>query len=100
VLRPWENGVFNPRTSEDVAGALGVSSTSMRRALKAEGASYNGFCENIRTDLACSKLRNTQDSIESIADYLGYAETRSFTRAFRDWTGYSPTGFRRLKDKF
>ncbi len=99
VLRPWEHGVFNPRTAEEVAEALGDSSTFMRRALKTEGASYNSICENIRTDLACSKLRNTQDSIESIADDLGYVETRSFTRAFRDWTGYSPTEFRRSKVK-
>ena len=97
VLRPWEQGVFKARSADEVAAVLGVSGNVMRRALNAEGTHFKKICEDIRRDLACAKLRNTQDTIESIANDLGYLETRSFTRAFRLWTGFSPTEFRRMK---
>lgn len=97
VLRPWETGVFKARTADEVAAQIGISSTVMRRALRDEGTSFQRICEEIRSDLACSKLRASQDSIESITADLGYLETRSFTRAFRHWTGMSPSEFRRLK---
>jgi AraC-like DNA-binding protein len=97
ALRPWEHGVYVTRSVDDVASELGMSGTSMRRKLKAEGSSYREVCESIRRDLACSKLRKTTDSIESIAEDLGYEELRSFTRAFRQWTGHSPSEYRRLE---
>jgi len=34
-------------------------------------------------------------TVETTAALLGYAESRSFTRAFRQWTGCSPLQFRR-----
>ena len=97
ALRPWESGVFTPKTTDEVAAELGITSTRLRRTLRNEGSSFNKICEDIRRDLACSKLLNTQNSVESIAADLGYLETRSFTRAFRDWTGLSPTEFRRMQ---
>ena len=41
-------------------------------------------------------LRQTALSVEQIADSLGYAETASFTHAFKRWTGRPPSRFRQV----
>jgi AraC-like DNA-binding protein len=49
--------------------------------------------ENVRRDAAMRRLSLTSQSVEAVAAALGYAEPRSFTRAFRRWTGMSPSEF-------
>jgi len=39
-------------------------------------------------------VARTALTVEQIADSLGYAETASFTHAFKRWTGRSPREFR------
>lgn len=97
VLRPWEQGIYAAKSANEVAAELGMSPVVMRRRLRSEGSSFRKVCEAVRRDLACAKLRDTGDSIENIAADLGYLETRSFTRAFRSWTGSSPIEYRMQK---
>jgi AraC-like DNA-binding protein len=36
--------------------------------------------------------------VKQVADAVGFRNEKSFTRAFRDWTGHSPAEFRRAKE--
>ncbi|PQA29057.1 helix-turn-helix transcriptional regulator, partial [Amnimonas aquatica] len=77
-------------TLEDVAGALLVSPRSLRRKLEAEGASFRGIVEEAREQLALQLLEMTDMKLDELSLHLGYADTASFTRAFRRWQGISP----------
>lgn len=44
--------------------------------------------------IACQKLQETDESINSIAESLGYLHTSSFTRMFKKVYGVSPTQYR------
>jgi AraC-like DNA-binding protein len=44
--------------------------------------------------MAIARLTRRGATIDRIAADLGYAETRSFTRAFRQWVGESPLRYR------
>lgn len=94
VLSPWARGVYQSMSAAQVAAQLGISEVVMRRRLKAEHSSFTQLCEGIRRDLACAKLKGSQDSVERIAEDLGYMETRSFSRAFKTWVGLSPVQYR------
>lgn len=82
-------------TIEDTAGRIAVSPRTLRRRLEERGTSYRSLLEQVRRKQAEELLAGTALSVERIADSLGYAETASFTHAFKRWTGRAPREFRR-----
>ena len=55
-----------------------------------ESSSYQKVKDGMRRDLALTKLVQEGCSVSEVAELVGYSEARSFTRAFRNWTGLSP----------
>lgn len=82
-------------TTAGLAQALGVSLRSLRRQLKAEDIQPQTVLEDVRRTYATELLKDTTLSTDEIAARLGYAEERSFRRAFARWTGMSPAQARR-----
>ncbi len=53
-------------------------------------------CSNLRIHLyATSLLSRTDYSLEQIADELGYSDVANFSRAFKRWSGRSPSNWRK-----
>lgn len=77
-----------------VADKLGLSRRSMQRKLQASGTSFAALVETLMEDRACDLLMSSNRSVTSIAHDLGYSDTAHFTRAFRRWTGMTPSDFR------
>jgi AraC-like DNA-binding protein len=77
-----------------VAAALGMSGRSLQRRLKDFGTSYAELLEETRRELACAYLRSHTYSVTEIAFLLGFDDSSAFARAFRRWTGDTPSGFR------
>lgn len=82
-------------TIEDVASHLAMSPRSLRRKLEDEGTSFRNIIEAERKQLATRLLEGTDMKLDEMALQLGYADTASYTRAFRRWFGTSPGEHRR-----
>ncbi|MFT3923932.1 MAG: AraC family transcriptional regulator ligand-binding domain-containing protein [Myxococcales bacterium] len=80
---------------DSVSRELGLSPRSLRRRLTDEGHSLTGLLEEARCRRARDELSICDESIDAIAERLGYADTSSFHRAFKRWTGQTPFDFRR-----
>lgn len=78
-----------------VAARLGMSEEALRRRLRREGTSFRTMLRQRRCALATRYLQETGLSILQIAQLSGYAETASFTRAFVEDTGMTPSEARR-----
>jgi AraC-like DNA-binding protein len=50
--------------------------------------------DDVRKELATNYMQGTDKSVTEITYLLGFAETSTFSRAFKRWTGQSPTRFR------
>ncbi len=81
-------------TLEALAASLNISAQTLRRRLRVEGTSYPQIKDEIRLDLALEYLTGGKLTIAQIAIKLGFSEPRSFTRAFKHWTGVSPSKYR------
>ena len=81
-------------SEEAVARALHKSLRSLQRRLKEQGTSYKQLLEETRRELAGQYIANSQYSISEITYLLGFSETSNFSRAFKRWTGKSPSAYR------
>ncbi len=82
---------------DEVAAELGISGQTLHRRLRDEGSSYQKIKDNYRREYALSALADQSLSIERLSQQLGFAEPRSFTRAFKQWTGQPPRSYLRSR---
>ncbi len=77
-----------------VAHTLFVSERTLKRRLHEENSRYQALVDEIRLERARGLLIRTTMNLGQIADALGYADAANFTRAFKRWTGVSPSHYR------
>ena len=80
---------------ENVADRLHMSDRTLKRQLAAEGTSFSSLVDEVRYRHATSLLSRTDYSLEQIADELGYSDVANFSRAFKRWSGRSPSSWRK-----
>lgn len=97
ILLHHESDTLYCPSFETLALNLSMSAQTLRRRLKVEGTSYPMIKDEIRRDLAIDYLQMSNRSITDISNALGFSEPRSFTRAFKHWTGVSPSKYTRSK---
>jgi AraC family transcriptional regulator len=79
-----------------LASDAGLSRFHFCRAFKeSTGLSPHAWLRQHQLEQALNKLRDTDDSIVSIAAALGYSSQTAFAAAFRKLTGETPSGWRR-----
>ena len=81
-------------TLGEVAGAVAMSPRTLQRRLDAEGTSFQATVEGCRRALAERLLRQTQRPIAEVAFLTGFSEPSAFHRAFKRWTGETPSRYR------
>ena len=79
---------------DEVCSALHTSRATLKRKLKADGATFQSLKDSFRLRRAKSLLGDTEASVEEIADELGFSDASGFTKAFRRWTGIAPREWR------
>ncbi|MDJ0750681.1 MAG: AraC family transcriptional regulator ligand-binding domain-containing protein [Woeseiaceae bacterium] len=77
-----------------VASDLNVSQRTLNRRLQAENTSFRQLKSEAMARWAKQYLRETDHSVEAIAEALGYRDTANFRRAFRKTVGCSPVDYR------
>lgn len=73
---------------------LGVSVRTLRRRLEDETATYRELLQQSLQERACTLLRDPNLTLQVISDALAFADTASFHRAFKRWTGKTPLQYR------
>ncbi len=77
-----------------VAFDLNISQRTLNRRLQAEKTSFRRLKSQAMARWAKQYLRETDYSVEAIAELLGYKDTANFRRAFRKSEGCSPVEYR------
>ncbi|WP_287907208.1 AraC family transcriptional regulator [Acinetobacter sp.] len=78
-----------------VAKALNTTPRMLQRDLKNRGVTFKIILSNVRKNFAKKHLRNENLSITEIAFLLAYKDQTSFNRAFKSWTGLTPSDWRK-----
>ncbi len=85
-------------TREALAAALHLTPRTLLRRLAAEETHWKALLNDVRRELALSYLRQGRSAAE-ITWQLGFADPSNFTRAFKRWTGTSPSAWRQQQSR-
>lgn len=80
--------------SHKVAERLGVSTSTLKRRLEDERATFRDVRQSLLRERAIIRLLDASLTTSQIAKELGYSDTANFSHAFKRWTGQSPSAFR------
>ena len=81
-------------TAEDTAKQLHMSARTLQRKLAEANTTYLQLVDDTRKDLALRYIEDPRRSATDITFSLGFSQPSAFTRAFKRWTGLSPSDYR------
>ena len=81
-------------TDESVATTLNLSRRTLHRRLHENQTTFRLILNDIRHHLADQYIRDNRLNFKEISYLLGFSEMSAFSRAFKRWTGKSPTRYR------
>ncbi|MFN3712088.1 MAG: AraC family transcriptional regulator [Alcanivoracaceae bacterium] len=84
---------------ERAASEMGMSGRTLRRKLAEQGTTWQQELDVVRERLAREYFARGGESVTEIALMLGFADSSAFAKAFRRWTGVSPSEFQDARIK-
>jgi AraC-like DNA-binding protein len=84
----------NRCSANDIAHLMAMHRRTLSRRLKGGGVGYRSIANEVRFEIARQLLEDTEVPLGQIAAALGYSEASAFTRAFRRWSGQTPSDWR------
>lgn len=82
-------------SQDSVAERLHMSARNLHRKLAEEGHSFKELLDSTRQELALRYLKMANISIGELTYSLGFVDQSSFSRAFKRWTGMTPSEYRK-----
>ncbi|MBX3190788.1 MAG: AraC family transcriptional regulator [Labilithrix sp.] len=79
---------------DDVAKKLGVGPRTIQRQLQSDGTSFADVLDAVRRDVALKTLADGGAAASELAYVLGFSQPSAFYRAFRRWTGTTPSEYK------
>lgn len=80
---------------DQMASMLHLSTRTYRRRLQDESTSFQALLDSVRSKHATQLLRHPEMSVDRVAQRLGFSDVSNFRRAFIQWTGESPSQWRK-----
>jgi len=77
-----------------ISSKLALSRRTLHRRLKAEGVTFEQILDELRRQLALDFLAARKVTVSETAYLLGFSDPAAFSRAFKRWTGESPSAAR------
>jgi AraC-like DNA-binding protein len=95
VRREIRATLAKPPALRAVAARLACSPRTLQQRLAAESTTFSALVDDERRLRSVALLNDPGVTVSTVAFAVGFQSDEGFSRAFRRWTGTSPTGWRR-----
>lgn len=93
--RWFEDNYVSQFTIDDVANVVGLSPRHFKRRFKkATGENPLRYLQQMRLETAKTMLETSLENVEIITQQVGYEDSRTFRRLFKQYTSLSPREYR------
>lgn len=86
-------------TADDLAEGFNISTRTLHRQLRQEGESLRELKQRARLERAKQALLLSEQPVKRVAFTTGFHNEKAFARAFKQWTGETPSEFRKKARK-
>ena len=76
---------------DDIAKLMRIGTSELQHKLKSKATTFKAVLDATRKELALSYVKDRHTTVNEITYLLGYSDPANFSRAYRRWTGVSPT---------
>jgi len=83
-----------PSSIESLASILSMHRRTLDRRLARYGERYGALRTSVKYEIARQLLRETDLSVQQIAEFLRFSSAANFATAFRQWAGETPSEYR------
>jgi AraC-like DNA-binding protein len=83
-----------PLSLEDTAEKVAMAPQTLRKKLSSEGVNFQALKDELRCDLSIEHLTRPDYALIDVATRVGFADASTFSRAFKAWTGHTPSEYR------
>ncbi len=80
---------------QSISELLAMSNRTLTRRLSEAGVTYRDLIKKTQEQIAKDMLRDDTNSIGDIAFLTGFSEQSAFNRAFKKWSGITPSDYRK-----
>jgi AraC-like DNA-binding protein len=84
---------------EALARSLGMSGKTLARRLATEQRRFRDVVDEVRRALAQRLVADAALQLGEVAERVGFADVAAFGKAFRRWSGHSPSVFRARRSR-
>ena len=81
----------NPPTLIELSERLNLTERTCKRRLQEAGTHYQQLLADMRLIQASFWLSRRMYNVSQVAELLGYSSVANFSKAFKKWSGFSPT---------
>jgi AraC-like DNA-binding protein len=82
--------------ADQIAALFSVDRRTLNRRLNSLGTGFRQIRDEVSFEISRQLLCDSTMDIVQVAELLGFSTASAFTRAFRHWSGHTPTAWREL----
>lgn len=80
-------------TIDNVSRLVGIPTRSLQNELQKEEKSFQHILDKTRMEYSLNMINGSSVKLSTVAEELGFSDVSSFSRAFKRWTGKSPSQY-------
>lgn len=93
IARALESGT---PAIDEVASSLALNPRTLQQRLAEQGTCFSAVVDSVRHEIAVAAMREGHSPVQQLSVLCGFSDERAFRRAFRRWTGRSPSSYARV----